>query len=46
MLAPWEKRTKPEEQVPGIMDVIKKRIAAAGIKNANIVVIPPPLFVV
>jgi The (Largely Gram-negative Bacterial) Hydrophobe/Amphiphile Efflux-1 (HAE1) Family len=42
MLAPWEKRTKPEEQVPGIMDVIKKRIAAAGIKNANIVVIPPP----
>jgi HAE1 family hydrophobic/amphiphilic exporter-1 len=24
------------------MDVIKKRIAAAGIKNANIVVIPPP----
>jgi HAE1 family hydrophobic/amphiphilic exporter-1 len=42
MLAPWEKRTKPEEQVPGIMDVIKKRIAAAGIKNASIVVIPPP----
>jgi HAE1 family hydrophobic/amphiphilic exporter-1 len=24
------------------MDVIKKRIAAAGIKNASIVVIPPP----
>jgi HAE1 family hydrophobic/amphiphilic exporter-1 len=42
MLKPWEERTKPEEQVPGIMDVIKKRIAAAGIKNANIVVIPPP----
>jgi HAE1 family hydrophobic/amphiphilic exporter-1 len=42
MLAPWEKRTKPEEQVPRIMDVIKKRIAAGGIKNANIVVIPPP----
>ena len=42
MLAPWEKRTKPDEEVPGIMDVIKKRIAAAGIKNANIVVIPPP----
>ncbi|MGD0754323.1 MAG: efflux RND transporter permease subunit [Bacteroidales bacterium] len=42
MLTPWEERTKPEEQVPGIMDVIKKRIAAAGIKNATIVVIPPP----
>jgi hydrophobic/amphiphilic exporter-1 (mainly G- bacteria), HAE1 family len=42
MLAPWEKRTKPEEQIPGIMDVIKKRILTAGIKNASIVVIPPP----
>jgi hydrophobic/amphiphilic exporter-1 (mainly G- bacteria), HAE1 family len=42
MLTPWEERTKPEEKVPGIMDVIKKRIASAGIKNANIVVIPPP----
>ena len=42
MLKPWEQRSKPEEQVPGIMDVLKKRIAAAGIKNANIVVIPPP----
>ncbi len=41
-LKPWEERTTPEERVPGIMDVIKKRIAAAGIKNANIVVIPPP----
>ena len=42
MLKPWEQRTKPEEQVPGIMDVVKRRIAAAGIKNANIVVVPPP----
>ena len=42
MLKPWEEREKPEEQVPGIMDVIKKRIAKAGIKNANVVVIPPP----
>jgi len=41
-LKPWEQRTTPEERVPGIMDVIKKRVAAAGIKNANIVVIPPP----
>jgi HAE1 family hydrophobic/amphiphilic exporter-1 len=42
MLKPWEERTKPEEQIPGIMDVLRKRIAAAGIDNANIVVIPPP----
>jgi HAE1 family hydrophobic/amphiphilic exporter-1 len=42
MLKPWEMRTKPEEQIPGIMDVVRKRIAAAGIDNANIVVIPPP----
>ena len=41
-LAPWEQRTTPEQRVPGIMDVIKKRVAAAGIKNANVVVIPPP----
>ncbi|MDR3681171.1 MAG: efflux RND transporter permease subunit [Flavipsychrobacter sp.] len=41
-LKPWEQRTEPGERVPGIMDVIKKRIAAAGIKNANVVVIPPP----
>ncbi len=27
---------------PGIMDVLKKRIAKAGIKNANVVVIQPP----
>lgn len=42
MLKPWEQRTTPDQQVPGLMDVIKKRIAAAGIKNANVVVIPPP----
>jgi HAE1 family hydrophobic/amphiphilic exporter-1 len=42
MLKPWEQRTKPEEQIPGIMDVLRKRIAAAGINSANIVVIPPP----
>jgi len=41
-LKPWEERTAPEQRVPGIMDVIKKRVAKAGIKNANIVVIPPP----
>jgi HAE1 family hydrophobic/amphiphilic exporter-1 len=42
MLKPWDQRNTPEQQVPGIIDVIKKRISAAGIKNANIVVIPPP----
>ncbi|MDR3628148.1 MAG: efflux RND transporter permease subunit [Ignavibacteriaceae bacterium] len=42
MLKPWAERTVPEEQVPGIMNVLRKRIAMAGIKDANIVVIPPP----
>ncbi|HVN48679.1 MAG TPA: efflux RND transporter permease subunit, partial [Bacteroidota bacterium] len=42
MLKPWEERKNPEEQIPGIMEVLKKRFAAAGIKNANVVVIPPP----
>ena len=42
MLKPWEERKLPEQQIPGIMNVIRKKIADAGIKNANIVVIPPP----
>ena len=42
MLKPWEQRTVPEEQIPGIMNVLRKRIAATGIDNASIVVIPPP----
>jgi HAE1 family hydrophobic/amphiphilic exporter-1 len=42
MLKPWDERTTPDLQIPGIMDVVRKRIAAAGINNANIVVIPPP----
>jgi len=41
-LKPWEQRNTPEQRVPGLMDVIKKRIAAAGIKDASVVVIPPP----
>jgi len=41
MLKPWEERTKPEEQVPGLLNVLRNKIAAAGIKNANVVVIPP-----
>ena len=42
MLKPWGERTDPDQQIPGILDVMKRRIVAAGIKNANIVVIPPP----
>jgi HAE1 family hydrophobic/amphiphilic exporter-1 len=42
MLKPWAERTVPEEQLPGIMTVLRKRIAMAGIKDANVVVIPPP----
>ena len=42
MLKPWEQRKKPEEKLPGLIDVLRKSIAEANIKNANIVVIPPP----
>jgi hydrophobic/amphiphilic exporter-1 (mainly G- bacteria), HAE1 family len=40
-LAPWDERGKDSEQVPGIMDVIRRRVAAAGIKNASVEVIQP-----
>ncbi|MGI4750748.1 MAG: efflux RND transporter permease subunit [Janthinobacterium lividum] len=40
-LAPWEQRSKSEEQVPGIVSVLQKRISDAGIKNADIEVIQP-----
>jgi len=42
MLKPWDERSEKSQQIPGIIDVVKKRIAAAGIKNANVQVIPPP----
>ena len=42
MLQPWDDRTTPATQVEGITTAIKKRVAQAGIKNANIVVIQPP----
>jgi HAE1 family hydrophobic/amphiphilic exporter-1 len=42
MLKPWDERTTKGTMMPGIMDVIKKRVAKAGIKNANVVVIQPP----
>jgi HAE1 family hydrophobic/amphiphilic exporter-1 len=41
-LKPWDERKDPKEKIPGILNVIKARVAAAGIKNANVVVIPPP----
>ncbi len=41
-IAPWSERKVPGEKIPGILNVIKQRVAAAGIKNANVVVIPPP----
>ncbi len=40
-LAPWEDRSESSEQVPGIISVMQKRIADAGIKNADIQVIQP-----
>lgn len=42
MLKPWDERTTPETRFPGIINVIKKRIAQAGIINANVVVTQPP----
>ncbi len=42
MLKPWEQRKTPDLQIPSLLDVMRKNIAAAGIKNANVVVIPPP----
>jgi HAE1 family hydrophobic/amphiphilic exporter-1 len=42
MLTPWDDRTTPDTRVPGLMNVIKQKIAKAGIKNANIVVAQPP----
>ncbi len=40
-LKPWDERGGSDEQVPGIMEVMQKRIADAGIKNANAEVIQP-----
>lgn len=40
-LAPWDQRDRSELQVPGIINVMQKRIADAEIKNANVEVIQP-----
>jgi hydrophobe/amphiphile efflux-1 (HAE1) family protein len=40
-LAPWDERNTSDEQVPGIIKVLQKRIEDAGIRNANVEVIQP-----
>ena len=40
-LKPWDERSKKSEQVPGIIEVMQKCIADAGIKDANVEVIQP-----
>ncbi len=40
-LNPWDDRSISSQQVPGIMNVMRKRIADAGVKNANVEVIQP-----
>ena len=42
MLQPWDVRKADSVKIQGIMAAIKKGSYAAGIKNANVVVIPPP----
>jgi HAE1 family hydrophobic/amphiphilic exporter-1 len=42
MLTPWDKRTTPQTQWPGISNELYKRFARAGIKNASVHVIQPP----
>src|ERR1700677_1445484 len=40
-LKAWDERSEESQQVPGIIGVMQKRILDAGIKNANVEVIPP-----
>jgi HAE1 family hydrophobic/amphiphilic exporter-1 len=40
-LKPWDERSDDDQQVPGIINVMQKRITDAGIKNANVEVIQP-----
>lgn len=40
-LKPWDDRKTADERIPKLLDIIRKRIDSANIKNANIVVIPP-----
>lgn len=41
MLKPWDERTTENTSIQGIIRALKKQIAANGIKNANVVIIPP-----
>lgn len=41
-LKPWDERKNEDEKVPNIIGVLQKRIATAGIKQANVLVISPP----
>jgi len=41
-LKPWDEREKASEQVPGIIPVLQQHIAQAGVKQASVIVIPPP----
>lgn len=40
-LKPWDERTGDDQQVPGIIKVMQKRIADAGVTNASVEVIQP-----
>ncbi|MBS1503757.1 MAG: efflux RND transporter permease subunit, partial [Bacteroidetes bacterium] len=40
-LKPWDERSGSDEQVPGIIKVLQKRIADAGVTNASVEVIQP-----
>ncbi|MBV8252307.1 MAG: efflux RND transporter permease subunit [Chitinophaga sp.] len=40
-LNPWDERTRKSEKVPGIISVLRKRIAEAGINDANVEVVQP-----
>ena len=40
-LKPWDERSGTDQQVPGIIKVLQKRIADAGVTNASVEVIQP-----
>ncbi|HVS93026.1 MAG TPA: efflux RND transporter permease subunit [Mucilaginibacter sp.] len=40
-LKPWDERSGSDEQVPGIIKMLQKRIADAGVTNASVEVIQP-----
>jgi len=40
-LKPWDQRSEPAQQVPGIVEVMLKRIAKADLRGAKVVVMQP-----